>query len=282
MKHVTAVTVVASRRGYTDVPGGQQVHWRHSAIENSADRPLICLHMMPKCSRDFAALLPCLGAHRPCWAPDFPGYGMSDPLAQRATVEGYASWLWQWLEAAGIAGSVDLLGYHTGSKVAVAAAAQQPDRVNRIIAISAPVFTDEELAQLNAFFQPIPLDEAGTRFQVMWERILHYRGPGVTLEMAAASLCDNLLGGEDYEEGHRAAFENNPDFLRTISALPHPLLVMNIADDLYRATQRIDPFLNNGTRRDFPEWGNGFLTLHPAEVAEVMLSFLNESGVQSP
>ena len=57
---------------------------------------------------------------------------------------------------------------------------------------------------------------------------------------------------------------------------------MNIADDPYRATQRIVPFLNNGTRRDFPEWGNGFLTLHPAEVAEVMLSFLNESGVQSP
>ncbi|HBO12387.1 MAG TPA: hypothetical protein DD491_06350 [Halieaceae bacterium] len=168
--------------------------------------------------------------------------------------------------------------------VAVAAAGQRPGEVARLVNISAPLFTPEEVAELHAFFAPLPLDEAGTRFRIMWERILRFRGPGMTLPMAAASLADNLRAGEDYEEGHRAAFDHTAAYARELAALSHPLLVMNINDDLVSQTRRVDALLANGERRDYPDWGNGFLELWPEAVAAELLAFLDadrDPGVQS-
>lgn len=262
------------RRGYSDVTAGQ-AHWRLAGTAGSA-RPLVCLHMVPKNSRSFQRVLPELARGRLVLAPDLPGHGASDPLPDGHSVPGYARWLWELLDELAMEGPVDLLGYHTGSMVAVAAATMRPDQVGRMINVSAPAFTREDLQTLGNYFQPIPLDEAGTRFSVMWERVLHHAGPGMTLEMAAASMADNLLTGEDYEEGHRAAFAFALDYLEQLAALPHPVLVMNIADDLYEATTRIDPHLRNGERRDYRQWGNGFLDLHGSEVAAEVLDFLDD------
>lgn len=266
----------AVTRGYSTVPGGQ-AHWRRAGRHDSAKAPVICLHMVPKSSRSFDRLLPELARDRIALAPDLPGHGASDPLAngERASVDGYARWLWALLDNLALPEPIDLVGYHTGAMVAVAAATRQPERVRRIVNLSAPAFTDDEVAALLDYFRPITLDEAGTRFRVMWERILHFRGPGMDLPMCARSLGDNLLAGEDYEEGHRAAFEHAADYLEELQGLPHPLRVMNIADDLFEQTRRIDPWLNNGKRRDYPQWGNGFLELHPREVAAELRDFLD-------
>ena len=102
--------------------------------------------------------------------------------------------------------------------------------------------------------------------------------------MAAASLADNLRAGEDYEEGHRAAFDHTAAYARELAALSHPLLVMNINDDLVSQTRRVDALLANGERRDYPDWGNGFLELWPEAVAAELLAFLDadrDPGVQS-
>jgi pimeloyl-ACP methyl ester carboxylesterase len=264
-------------RGYSDTSAGQ-AHWRRCDADVSASagaNPIVCLHMAPKSSRSFNALLPHLATNRCALAVDLPGHGASDPLAAPASIPGYANWLWELLDAELPGATVDLVGYHTGAMVAVTATDARPAAVGKLIALSAPVFEDTEIETLRAFFRPIPLDEEGTRFRIMWERILRFRGPGMTLEMAAASLSDNLLGGDDYEEGHRAAFDHASAFLAEVSALEHPLLVINIADDLEEQTRRIDPYLNNGVRRDFPDWGNGFLELHPQSLALEILSFLD-------
>ncbi len=272
----TGQNPVRTQRGYTDVAAGQ-AHWRRAGTAGSG-RPLICLHMVPKSSRSFDSILPLLARDRPALAPDLPGHGASDPLPDGHSVPGYARWLWELLDELGIDDAVDLLGYHTGSMVAVAAATLRPAQVGRLINISAPAFSAQDLEKLAEYFQPIPLDQAGTRFSVMWQRVLEHAGPGMSLEMAAASMSDNLLAGEDYEEGHRAAFAFAPRYLEKLAALPHPLLVMNIADDLFDATSRIDAHLNNGRRRDYRQWGNGFLDLHSAAVAEEILGFLDERG----
>ena len=90
--------------------------------------------------------------------------------------------------------------------------------------------------------------------------------------------------GEDYEEGHRAAFDHTAAYARELAALSHPLLVMNINDDLVSQTRRVDALLANGERRDYPDWGNGFLELWPEAVAAELLAFLDadrDPGVQS-
>jgi len=269
------------RRAYADLSYGQ-VHYRIAQPEGpTTAAPVVCLHMMPKSSRSFAAILPHLAHSRIVLAPDFPAHGASDPLPEAASIEAYVSWLWDWLDTLAVQPPVNLVGCHTGSMVAVAAALARPQSVARIINISAPVFTAAQLEQMRDFFQPIPLDEAGTRLHTMWERILRFRGPGMTLAMAAASLSDNLLAGEDYEEGHRAAFDHAPRYAEQLEQLQHPLLVMNVADDLFDVSRQADAHLNNAERRDYPQWGNGFLELHAEDAAAEMLRFFDQGGAHS-
>lgn len=274
------------RRRFVDVCAGQ-VHLREAGSDGHRP-PIVCLHMVPKSGRSFARVLPLLAEGRRAIAPDLPGYGDSDPPADPAgvSIEDYAAATWEVIDALGLPRPLHFVGYHTGSMVAVAAASRRPGEVARLVNISAPLFTPEEVAELRAFFAPLPLDEAGSRFRIMWERILRFRGPGMTLPMAAASLADNLRAGEDYEEGHRAAFDYSAAYAREVAALTHPLLVMNINDDLAKHSRRVDALLANGERRDYPDWGNGFLELWPEAVAAEMLAFLDahpdpHSGAQS-
>jgi pimeloyl-ACP methyl ester carboxylesterase len=220
--------------------------------------------MSPKSGRSYENFMAAASDDRIVVAPDYPGYGESahPPSDHAISVQDYAASMWEVADALGLTkngGKVDLLGHHTGSKVAAEAAHQRPDHVNNIVMISAAVFYPDELKQFNATYSPIPLDEEGNRFKIMWERIVEHRGPGMTLEMMAKSLAENLRGGEAYEEGHRAAFEYNAFFADVVKGLPHRITVLNPKDDLHAFTPRILEYLQNGKIIDKPGWGHGFL-----------------------
>ena len=105
---------------------------------------------------------------------------------------------------------------------------------------------------------------------------MFHRGPGMTLQMAADSMAENLRAGDDYEWGHRAAFAYARTYLDNLPDIEQPLFVMNPNDDTFEQTQRIDARLNNGLRVDYPEWGHGFLDAYPEAAAKEMLGFINE------
>ncbi len=111
----------------------------------------------------------------------------------------------------------------------------------------------------------------------MWQRVLENRGPGMTLQMAAASFAENLRAGDDYEWGHRAAFAYAPTYNRKLTEVAQPVLVLNPADDCYEQTLRADRLLRNGQRLDCPHWGHGFLSAYPEEAAAVILGFIEET-----
>lgn len=136
---------------------------------------------------------------------------------------------------------------------------QRPEHVYRICMISAACFSNAELADFTAMFQPIPLDEEGTRFKTNWERVVQFKGPGMTLEMMSEAFAENLRGGEAYEWGHRAAFAYADRFLEILPQLEHKIGVLNPGDELYEATHRIKSMLKNGIVKDYPDWGHGFL-----------------------
>ena len=199
------------------------------------------------------------------------------PLVEpQVTIPDFADATWQIIDDRIGDGPVHLVGHHTGSMVAVEATLSRPDRVLSLINIAAPVFTDEELANAVDYFEPIPIDEQGNRFRIMWERIMFHRGPGMTLQMAADSMAENLRAGDDYEWGHRAAFAYAKTFVENLARIEQPLLVMNPKDDTFEETRRIDPYLKNGRRTDYPDWGHGFLNAYPEAAAKEMLSFINE------
>ncbi len=254
-------------RLFVDIDYGQ-MHLRISKPPKNVHFPLVCLHMSPKSGRFFARFMDEMSRDRIVVAPDYPGMGESDPPPAEppVTIQDYARSVWQALDTLGL-DQVDLLGHHTGSMVAAEMANQQPKRVHRIVMISALVLNPEEQKAFDEHYQPVPLDEAGTRFQKMWEAIKFHKGPGMTLEMMATSLAESMRGGEAYEWGHRAAFAYNRFFPSVVSSLSQQITVLNPNDDLYEITPRVLDLLKNGCVVDKPAWGHGLFDTATVEVA---------------
>lgn len=263
------------RRTYVECGYGQ-IHVRISTPKTASKRPLICLHMSPKSGRLFEEFMTVASSDRIVIAPDYPGYGESDhpPATPPVRVQDYARTMWEVLDGLGHQ-RVDIFGHHTGSKVAAEMAHQRPDSVGSIVMISALVLTQEEQDAFHATYQPVPLDEAGTRFVKMWEAIKFHRGPGMTLEMMAKSLAESMRGGEAYEWGHHAAFAYNKFFPDIVKSLPHKITVINPKDDLFELTPRVLDLLQNGTLINKTEWGHGFLDAFSEDAADVVKSALD-------
>jgi len=260
------------KRSFVDGPYGQ-THYRIKTNSSPEKRPLVCLHMFPQSSRNFETFLNHYPANRTVVAPDFPGYGESDCPAEQITASDYAAAIWGAIDSLSLLddfASLDLFGIHAGAKLATELASQRPDEVNHLVLSSAAVLYPEELAELKKAFEPVPLDEAGTRLNQLWQLLIRNQGPGQTLEMLANSLAEIMRSGENYEWGHYAVYEFNTRFPDVLRSLEHPIALMNINDDLYEMTPRTEPYLANGKMYEFSQWGYGFLDIHAAEVAQVV------------
>lgn len=266
------------RRTYVDGSFGQ-IHVRIAQGASSQQPALYCLHQSPKSGLEFEPLLRAASAARTIVAPDYPGYGVSDPPPTQAdaSIEAYAAEMWRVADALAHA-HIDLFGNHTGSKVAAEMAMQRPDRVRAIVMVSAPLLTPQERARFADYFAPTPLDREGTRFRLQWERVVAHAGPGVTLEMMARSYVQNLMGGEGYEWGHAAAFAYHASFEAALRTLAQPIFVINPADDLQEATRRAVPLLRSGRIIEAPQWGHGFLDAFADDVAALVTRLLDNVG----
>jgi len=260
------------RRAFVDAEYGQ-MHYR-IAGEPSSKHPLICLHQSPKSSREFIDFMAVASTDRLVIAIDSPGHGESDVPQKQMSIEDFAQQIWSALDVLNI-GKADLLGHHTGAKVAAEMAWQQPEKVAGIVMVSALVLTPEERDEFKSMFKPIPLDEAGTRFKEMWAKSIQYRGPGVSLEQLAASMAENLRAGEAYEWGHEAAFNYTDNFAERIAKLPHRITVLNPKDMLFELTPRVGNLLQNGEVIDHPEWGFGFMNTDTKDAVKAVKAALD-------
>lgn len=256
-------------RKFIDGPYGQ-VHIR-LAGSNTDKNPLVCLHQSPKSGREFADFMKLAAQDRLIIAIDNPGHGESDipQTLEDATIPNYARSAWAIIDALNL-GTVNLLGNHTGSSVAVEMATQRAEAVGKIVLISSPIYEVEEIESFKTMFQTIPMDEIGTRFTELWEKSIEYRGPGVTLQDLAISYAENFRAGEAYEWGHFAAFDYSPKFPAKLSALDHRIIVLNPGDLLFEATLRAKPYLKNGEIRDYPDWGIGFLAAYTKDAVDAV------------
>ncbi len=260
-------------RSFLDGEYGQ-LHLRAVQPDTVVHPPLLCLHQISKSGREFARFMEIAGRDRMVIAPDYPGYGESalPPAESSVRIEDYARVMWQVADQVSGNSQIDLFGNHTGSLVAAEMARTRPGTVRKVAMISAPIMTRDEIARMREYFLPIPIDEAGTRFTTMWSRILEHRSEGFTLEMMAESFAENLRAGDAYEWGHRAAFDYCEAFPEIIAGLRNKVIVLNPRDLLHEMTTRAAPLLTNGRVIDCPEWGQEVLNVHPAALAEKLLS----------
>lgn len=272
-------TDVAVRRDYVTVAHGQ-VHLRVARPETATGhRPLVCLHMSPASGLVYERLMARIGASRLVIAPDTPGFGASDPLPPYPTIADYASVVAEVVACLQLDGPVDLLGYHTGSLTAVELARQHPDLVDRIVTISMPLFTADELVRFRQLYDTDPIFTAdGQRLLERWRWFVDFFGVGKhnTVAAAARVFYARLSGGERHWWGHHAAFGYDPR--PALESLTAPILVLNLADDLTEQTRRASARLPEGAIEEHHEWTHGFLDTHTAEAADRIITFLDGNG----
>jgi pimeloyl-ACP methyl ester carboxylesterase len=217
-----------------------------------------------------------MGKDRDAFAPDTPGYGASDTPPSPPQIPDFARAMARFLDEMKIA-RADVMGYHTGSFTAIDLAKTFPQRVRKVVLISAPIFTEEELARLRASnVRPAP------SFEQMLETTLNNvrkNGRGMFKDVPTDDRywdisLERMRHYRTSSWGFAAAF--NYDLAKAISEVRQPILVLNPEDDLWEQTPRAKPYLNAQSRiHDLPGRTHGMMDSHAAEIAQVVREFLD-------
>lgn len=222
------------RRAYVDGPDGQ-IHLR---VAGEGGAPLLLLHQSPVSGSMFEAVMPRLAARGfHAVAMDTPGYGMSDALADGATIQGYASAIAPVMDALGW-DRCHLLGHHTGAVIAANFAATTPERVDRLVLNGMALLSDEE----RAFFETLRIDAMeifpdGSHLLAAWQRRIS-ASPGWT-DLAAMHryTVEMLAIPKTYHLAFRAVFSH--DVAADLRLISVPTLILtNTGEDLYESSRR--------------------------------------------
>ena len=229
------------RRAYADVAHGQ-MHYAECGEREAARRahdghgatatPIVLLHQTPRSWREYAEVLPLLGARRHAIAIDTAGFGESDPVAAPG-IEAWAEAALQLLDAIGVV-RAHVVGHHTGGVIAVEMAARAPERIASLTLSSTP-YTSEAFRRARAGRPAIdavePSDD-GSHLAALWQKRQPFYPHGRS-ELLQAFVADALKAGGDVEAGHRAVASYRME--DRIAALHAPVLIVHAADDPFAA-----------------------------------------------
>jgi pimeloyl-ACP methyl ester carboxylesterase len=99
--------------------------------------PIVLVHGLSS-TRSLKPLIRALGSRRPVFAPDLPGFGMSDQPIHTLDIPGLADALGHWIFYNQLAPAI-VIGVSFGSQVAVDLAARHPAAVDRLVLVG-PTF----------------------------------------------------------------------------------------------------------------------------------------------
>jgi pimeloyl-ACP methyl ester carboxylesterase len=99
--------------------------------------PIVLVHGLCS-SRSLKPLIKALGTHRPVFAPDLPGFGLSEQPIHPLDVPGLADTMRRWLFDNELAPAI-VIGVSFGCQVAVELAARHPATVDRLVLVG-PTF----------------------------------------------------------------------------------------------------------------------------------------------
>jgi len=127
------------------MPDDRPPYRLHVAIDRGQGPVYVLLHGINSTGHDWDTVVTAMGFDRRCIALDELGYGNSPkPLDIDYTVDDHADAIAYTLDELGIDEPFTLVGYSMGGPMAVRFAATRPERVKRLVLISAPFFLDPE------------------------------------------------------------------------------------------------------------------------------------------
>lgn len=265
------------RRHYADGRWGQ-IHLRIAADDRVDSPPLLMLHPTPKSGWIWEPLMPALAAGRSVIAADTPGYGASDPPPAPASIRDLAAEMLDLMASLAQAsvirpGPFDIVGYHTGSVIAVAMANAAPDRVRRIVPVSLPLYDAAERSARMARIAAGPsLSDDGDHLSAMWRHMQTLFDPRIDTRWKQESLTENLRSGARAYWGYAAVY--GYDLAAALPQLTQPVLLIAPEDDLWEPTQRAAPLIPDVTIMPLPGAGHGLFVLEREAIAAMIDAFL--------
>ena len=284
------------KRAYASLGHGQ-VHY----VEAGAGAPLLLLHSAPRSSRAYRFLIPKLAPHFRCIAPDLPGFGQSDPLQGKVTMEALGTAMVEFLGALGIA-KAHVFGYHTGNKVAAAMAADHPRQVDRVVLCGQihSIIPDRDARNaaihhiVDKYFAEFPSSPSGEhllrRWQADWSDITGFaqpRGLFSKKKVTEEDIADLKIRVLDHVQGSsaiQATYAANFDYdfggaLRRIAAQTLLLeLVMPDEEHLGRQLDAVCALLAKGRGETIQNAGRVAIESHAEEIARSLTTFLNDKA----
>ncbi len=263
------------RRAYADGLDGQ-IHYRYAGPRDGTEVPLMCLHPSPLSGILYDNWVAEMGRDRFTVAPDTPGYGGSDTPPDPPMIGDLADAMIAFMDSLGLQ-AVDVMGYHTGSFTSADLAMRYPERIRKVVMISAPIFDEAIIAEYSGrIYDPPPafadvLEAAGKNIREN-PRGMFRDVP--TDERYADISIERLRHYRTGNWGFRAAFAY--DLTETLPQVEQSILILNPEDDLWELTPLAKPFLKNGRIHDLPGWTHGHLDSHTKEMADIVRAFLSE------
>lgn len=264
-----------------------QLHYRLARPSESSEQlinktPLLFLHPTANSSRIYNHLLAELGNDRLAIAIDTPGFGLSDPPPFQPTIADLSAGIAEFISELGEEFNfkqVDLFGYHAGSKIAVLLAQQQPELVRRLVMVSAPIYTSEELIKEQKLLTtPIPniwLSD-GDVLKSHWQQRWSNRDELTSAWYVQREIAEELNNLENTPKFNLAAFDLQFD--QQLPLIEHPLLVICPGDEFWLATLKAKPFIRNGKLIERQNWSSGFLDVRTKQCAGLLREFLDGSA----
>lgn len=254
------------RRFYVEGLWGQ-VHLRAAG----RGAPLLLVHQSPWSSMQYHAVLPRLAAlGHAVYAPDSPGYGMSDPAPADVSIADHADNLAAVIIALGFE-DVTVVGHHTGALIVASLAARYPHHVAGVVLDNCPFYTPEERAvRLGGPHGAMALRPDGTHFTDRWAMMRRVADPEMTdasIHLAVIAWCE---AGRD--TGHPAAFRHEvaPDLVAITSPV---LLLASDADPIRDHADRIHALCPDFARTSLPG-GTASVLENPDGWVAALQSFL--------
>lgn len=203
-------------------------------------------------------------------APDTPGFGNTDALAERGTVARYAEIFVEALRRLDIERCM-LFGHHSGASIAVQIAHREPAFVDRLILSGPPYLTKAQLEAIVPSVRPVVPVEDGSHLSWVWKRI-RTKDPSAPLELSHREVVQNLIAGARYPEAYDAVFAHDlGGQLKTIAC--RTLVLVGPDDTIYASAEPAARRLPRGRLHVFTRGGTYICDREPELVAAALRDF---------
>ncbi|MFC7663595.1 alpha/beta fold hydrolase [Methylorubrum suomiense] len=156
--------------------------------------PVILVHGLGMSSRYMIPLAEHLAPHVRVFAPDLPGFGLSDKPRRTLTVRQLADALAAWMQVIGVKRAA-FIGNSLGCEVLVELAIRHPHLVDRLVLQGPTPDPDARslVRQIAGFFLIAPFE----RWSLAWVALVDYARGGIGRYIQTLhSMVDNRIGGK--------------------------------------------------------------------------------------